>query len=1033
MDASLVWRGDAVAVAQVMRVTPGAVVAGRDYSLRINFKDITVQGASAVLLVAAFVDAIDATEISEWREITAEADGSTLVLTSKSAGVPFVVSALVEGFELRAAVVVTIANTPSGGTWTFDAGEVDTGGYGSVDFDYDASVAEIQTELDALFGAGNTLVSRKTLASPARVVNTIEFIGSMAGKAVVPITVDGTALTGGTAAVVVTTEQTPVVGTSEVQTVTCFGSPTGGTRGFRFDGFTATVAYNASTADVQTAFRALPSVNGANVDVTGTANSEYVFTFKNALAHQALPLIEVITSELTGGTIYADLVTTTPGVAAVNQINYVYHRSVADTPASISLAKSGTWTSGTWKIKRNGGAFSGDIPWDATDSEIAAILETWIDLHGVIVTITSGYIAIGFVGPALTLPLSSVTLSVSLGGGSLSVSHFQSGEFVGGPLVDQTYKIRINGTWTDSIARDADVADVQTAVTAVSGAGTAIVTALENSGNLNDNDGLYQIEWRSSLSGAAVAVTVADDGPAGYTSIMTAIYQQATASGTNEVKTLTVHGSPSYGSVTLTYGGLTTTPVDYNATAAVAISALVALGNIGETDFVGAGGPLPGTAVTFTAGGALSYTDVGEMTVDDNGLKQRVVRTTPGVTGVNEIQRLSLAGQSVRAGTVTITIEGDAVDPVAYDVDLLTLIAALEDSSGLTAGDLAGSYGGPWPEEDFYIVFGGSMAETNADLITASDSLTNAAASAVSYDPMIVSLDTAATGPNHFNDPVNWYNPAQPTVSRAPERGDTLYWTEGTVDVLYGLVQMLTYTADTVNDLLVAGKRHDLAEGQVVEVWSIGGGAAPPAGLSANTAYYVVGLDPVTGNFSLATSAGGAKINLTGTGTGTHWVGVRVSRILQLSTYTGKWGLPWKNAGDYKEYRPLDLEIGLLPGGTKTITIGQGDGIGSGLISVYTGPDEVIFECLNSGSPSDRTRPAVNWRGSNADAVMKVLDGDFGIALRPTEAAVFDTLEQRGGSLSLGESVSFTTLDKTGGTITSINGATLSGPLKIRG
>lgn len=1032
MDASLVWRGDAVAVAQVMRITPGAVVAGRDYSLRINFKDITVQAGTAAALVTAFVEAIDATEISEWREITAEADGSTLVLTSKSAGVPFIVSALVGGFEQGGAVVVKVNHTPGGGTWKFDAGI-----YGIANIGYADSQATMQTAMEGLFGAGNTLVTKRTFTT--YVTYTVEFIGGLSGQAVPAVEVTYANLTGGDAALVVTKVQEAVAGTDEVQTVTCYGSPTGGTRGFRFRGQTATVAYNASTADVQTAMRALSTIAGANVTVTGTANVSYVFTFGGALGHQALDPIQVISSGLTGGSIYAEVTVTTPGVAGTNQINYVQHRTYADTQAQIQLGKTGTWTAGSWTLTI-GGDTTPAIAWNATSVAIAAVIETLLGSKGVIVTdLIGGYRQISFYGPLYTQTLSSVSVSSSITGGTVTLSGYSSGSAGGSSSpADMAYHFEIDpgtGTLTTgSIARNASMATIQATIQAATGAGTAIVTALEGSGSMfSSGDGLYQIEWKAGLGGGYVYVTVIQEGGDVVGLVETEIYQQGASTGANEVQAVTVHGTPTYGAFTLANGTEVTAAIPYNDTAVGLLNKLLDLTSFAPGDLASAGGALSSAAVSLTYGGAYAYADVPTLVVNDDGLKAKVVLTTPGVTGKNEIQKLSLAGQDVWAGTVTMTVAGDTVSAVDFDADVLAVVAELETSSGLTAGDLEESYGGPWPAEPIYIVFGGTQAETECDLITATDTMKNGTATATSYDPMIIARDTAATGPNHFNDPVNWFNPVTPDSTRAPERGDTLYWTEGSIDVLYGLVQMLTYTADTVNDLLVAAKPHDLLEGQVVEVWSIGGGAAPPAGLSANTAYYVVDLDPVTGNFSLATSAGGTKINLTGTGTGTHWVGVRVARMLQLSTYTGKWGLPWKNAGDYKEYRPLDLEIGLLPGGTKTITIGQGDGIGSGLISVYTGPDEVIFECLNSGSPSDRTRPAVNWRGSNADAVMKVLDGDFGIALRPTEAAVFDTLEQRGGSLSLGESVSFTTLDKTGGTITSINGATLSGPLKIRG
>lgn len=82
----------------------------------------------------------------------------------------------------------------------------------------------------------------------------------------------------------------------------------------------------------------------------------------------------------------------------------------------------------------------------------------------------------------------------------------------------------------------------------------------------------------------------------------------------NEVQTITVTGTPTGGTYTLTYAGQTTAAIAYNATAAAVQSALSALANIGSGNVTCAGGPHPGTAVTATFTGALAGTDVSQMT-----------------------------------------------------------------------------------------------------------------------------------------------------------------------------------------------------------------------------------------------------------------------------------------------------------------------------------------------------------------------------------------------------------------------------------
>jgi hypothetical protein len=86
------------------------------------------------------------------------------------------------------------------------------------------------------------------------------------------------------------------------------------------------------------------------------------------------------------------------------------------------------------------------------------------------------------------------------------------------------------------------------------------------------------------------------------------------ASGPDEVQTITITGTPTGGTFTLTYSGQTTAAIAYNASAAAVQTALEALSNIATGDVTCAGGALPGTPVTVTFGGAYDGTDVPQMT-----------------------------------------------------------------------------------------------------------------------------------------------------------------------------------------------------------------------------------------------------------------------------------------------------------------------------------------------------------------------------------------------------------------------------------
>jgi hypothetical protein len=98
---------------------------------------------------------------------------------------------------------------------------------------------------------------------------------------------------------------------------------------------------------------------------------------------------------------------------------------------------------------------------------------------------------------------------------------------------------------------------------------------------------------------------------------------------TAEVQTVTVTGSPTGGTYTLTFSGQTTAGIPYNATAAQVKAALEALSNIAPGDVTVSGGPHPGTVISVTFAGAYLGEDVAQMTASASGLTGG---TSPAVT-----------------------------------------------------------------------------------------------------------------------------------------------------------------------------------------------------------------------------------------------------------------------------------------------------------------------------------------------------------------------------------------------------------------
>ena len=97
----------------------------------------------------------------------------------------------------------------------------------------------------------------------------------------------------------------------------------------------------------------------------------------------------------------------------------------------------------------------------------------------------------------------------------------------------------------------------------------------------------------------------------------------------DEQQTITITGSPTGGTFTLSYQGETTAALNHNSSAATVQSALETLSSIGSGNVSCSGGDLPGTAVVVTFQGTLENTDADPLMPDGSGLTGG---TSPAVT-----------------------------------------------------------------------------------------------------------------------------------------------------------------------------------------------------------------------------------------------------------------------------------------------------------------------------------------------------------------------------------------------------------------
>ncbi|PQO45870.1 hypothetical protein [Blastopirellula marina] len=283
---------------------------------------------------------------------------------------------------------------------------------------------------------------------------------------------------------------------------------------------------------------------------------------------------------------------------------------------------------------------------------------------------------------------------------------------------------------------------------------------------------IYDVEFTGSLGGTNWAIQFYETTGWGNGSGVSTL-QNGSATGTDERQVVSLLGSPSGGTFTLTYSGQTTTAIAYNANAATVQAALEALANIGSGDVV-VSGTAPIWSIDFA--GALAAQDVPLITGDGSNLTGGVgtIETTQlAAAPINEKQTVSLS-PGVTGGTFTLTYAGQTTAAISYAAAAATVETALETLSNIDAVAVSGSSGGPWVVE-----FQGSLASTNVALMSGDgDSLTGDDSQTLTVTTLVT-----PTGPHHWDEPANW------DQASVPASADDVRLENSSSDILYGLSQ----------------------------------------------------------------------------------------------------------------------------------------------------------------------------------------------------------------------------------------------------
>lgn len=405
-----IWTGNSVAKAQVTSLTPLNVLTGDTFSVKINGKVISVvaTASTAANVAGLLAAAIKASTVPEWREVDAVASGDSVILTARTAGVPFTVSngssdavgveitTTTAGVPGRSATQVFSVPKSASGTFTVTFGDQTT-----TDLAIGASASTVQTALQGLstIGSSNATVAKADSADGNDDVYTVAFAGSLASTPVATLLVDLSSAK----PVIRTTQQGSTTGTiqNEIQTIDVGSGAGSSTYTLTLSGQTTAAIAADATADVVTsAITALSNVVSCTVTKSGSLYT-VEFTDIDGSANQAQMTASVFSSSVSMSKRLTT--TTTDGIVGNNEVQ--------------KIAIQGTATGGTFTLTFAGQTTS-SIAYNAGASTVSTALQALssIGSGNVSVTGSAGLWTVTFQGSMAKQNVDQLTATSSLTG-----------------------------------------------------------------------------------------------------------------------------------------------------------------------------------------------------------------------------------------------------------------------------------------------------------------------------------------------------------------------------------------------------------------------------------------------------------------------------------------------------------------------------------------------------------------------------------------------------------------------------------------
>jgi len=535
-------------------------------------------------------------------------------------------------------------------------------------------------------------------------------------------------------------------GADEVQSVT-LGNVTGGTWTLTYGTSTATLNWNDSASTVQTVLQALSTIGSTNATVTGSAGGPYTVTFVEDLKRTNLAEMTASAAGLSAAVPTYTVTETTAGVSAV-AVNEVQ---------SITFGVT-TGIAGTWTITFNGYTTTA-LQYDATANQVDTALGALTSVGG------AGNITVGG-GP-------TTAYTITFDGGALAatdVAQCTVSSSLYRSVAAQVFTVQDGAAEVASVSENVSIS----AVGATSGYFEIGVTGTTARSTINWYYSAYDVYSSIILAYSqvqletgeqsfpiypptggpiSVSAAVVEINRSGYSGGPSDLYvvsdSTSNGSATVTINTQGVIGSPavneqqciwwattpSSGTWTITFGGYTTSTLQWNANSAQVTSALTALTSIGSgnVNAVVGSGDAHGLSCTRYVDlffqGSLAATPLAAVTVNEYEFGAAVTITPATVTagraasvgvnevqtitattaptggtwtltytdpGVNEVQRVTLT--DVSGGTYTLTLGASTTAAITWNAASSAVQSALQLISTIGSGNVTvtGSAGGPY-------------------------------------------------------------------------------------------------------------------------------------------------------------------------------------------------------------------------------------------------------------------------------------------------------------------------------------------------